>query len=183
MPKPDWMVAFPVYSAEFFKQINVPSKWLWTEQPKDTVVTNLSKTTLQHLAAQGLYSVIAHRLKTQKYEKNWKLAHHMCFPWLVMEHKKSKQAMEFCYCQTANGTSAAVLLLENLCKYATESHLNRHVPPVIGITTCGLEVKVWITYSSSSGIVSHGTAYYLRTYLDLWLTRLSRKWIVYGLVI
>lgn len=155
MPKPDWMAAFPVYSADFFRSVAVPSKWAWNKQPKDTMVTNFSKNTLQHLAAHGLYSVVADALGQQRSKKNWRLAHHMCFPWLVMEHKKSKKDMEFCYCQTANGTSAAVLLLENLCAHATKSRLNLRVPPVIGMTTCGREFKVWITYSSFSGIVSN----------------------------
>lgn len=148
------MVAFPVYSVEYFRTLALPQKWLWTVQPKDAMVTNLSRETLQHLAAHGLYSVVADSAQKQRFTKNLRLSDHMCFPWLVMEHKKDKHTTEHCYCQAANGTSAAVLLLENLCKYETPSHLNLHIPPVIGITTGGGEVRVWITYSTPTCIVS-----------------------------
>lgn len=148
------MVAFPVYSPEYFKTLALPGKWRWAEQPKDHMVTNLSHKTLQHLAGHGLYSVVADSVQQQKIVKGFKLSDHMCFPWLVMEHKKDNHTMQHCYCQAANGTSAALLLLENLCKYETSSHDNLQIPPVIGITTGGSEVKVWITYSTPTCTVS-----------------------------
>jgi hypothetical protein len=75
----------------------------------------------------------------------------ICFPWLIVEHKKAGEMAneEKCHCQAANAGTAAVMMLETLSKIVPggKKHMaDKHIPPVITMTTVDKIVRVWITY-------------------------------------
>lgn len=75
----------------------------------------------------------------------------VCFPWLVIEHKpgdmiKTRPKEKECYCQAANASAAALMLLQRAAVFAEAKDQNQHVPPVVAVTTVGNIVRVWMTY-------------------------------------
>lgn len=101
----------------------------------------------------------------------------VCFPWAVVEFKKQIQGsqIERCYCQAANASAVALVLLAQLSAKAKEKAEENEedkekaqvkakvkamhaacsrLPPVVSFTCVGPIVKVWLTYykvSSSTG--------------------------------
>jgi hypothetical protein len=77
---------------------------------------------------------------------------YICFPWLIVEHKKAGEVAleEKCYCQAANAGTAAIMMLETLSGIVPgvkEHKAHEHIPPVVTMTTVDKIVRVWITYS------------------------------------
>lgn len=117
---------------------------------------NLSRSTLEHLGRHGLeYSV--NKLHQKREESEAKAPEPICFPWLVVEHKKSHDDGEECYVEAANAGTAAVMLFKNLARFAKKKAGRQNIRPVETIlTTVGQTVRAWIVYSSSKlkGFVS-----------------------------
>lgn len=63
--------------------------------------------------------------------------------------KEEENPVQFCYCQAANGASAALTLLESLymrASLATIDYVER-IPPVIAFTCIGPEIRVWLAFA------------------------------------
>ncbi|KAL2130237.1 hypothetical protein VTI74DRAFT_6714 [Chaetomium olivicolor] len=132
VPKPDWVSSYTVYNI-----------------PKDSIQENLSYGELQHLAQHGLESDASCTLASEKSatypDRDW-----VCFPWLIVQHGKPGGTETQCHYEAANAATAAVMMLERLCKVVPagiQGKTNEHVPPVVAITTVKKMVRVWITYS------------------------------------
>ena len=133
MPTPDWVSSYTVHNA-----------------PAHSIRENLSRETLQHLAQHGLESdasgTLASGKKARSPDRDC-----ICFPWLVVQHGKANGTAAHCHLEAANTATAAVMILEGLCKLVPagiQGKANEHVPFVVGITTVQKMVRVWITYSS-----------------------------------
>lgn len=158
-PIPDWMVAFPACDDLSLASLEIVRDGRRRNSPNSLMMAPFSHDALFHLARHGLHSQVANSFAKQRSGMVLDIAEYKCFPWLVVEHKGSKKkpsyTAEHCYSQTANGTSAAILLLQNLCKYEVSTVKNyRRLPPVIGISTVSSEIKVWVTHATSDCIVS-----------------------------
>ena len=84
----------------------------------------------------------------------------ICFPFAVVELKHGMvggSQEEFCYCQAANGASAALSMLENLFEYTERKQNYQHVPPVVAFTCIGPSVRLWIAYAvrEPNGKIAH----------------------------
>ncbi|KAH7304295.1 hypothetical protein B0I35DRAFT_445485 [Stachybotrys elegans] len=153
VPKPDRMLSFPIYNTKNANRLSRDEDhWRWKGTP--VVTENFSLEVLEQLWNNGkglcsspfdIYSKAKagnHRSKDTYRPKD-----HQCFPWLVVEHKKATNA-EFCYCQAANASSAALMLLESAAQYAETRYDGLLVPPIPVITTVGKRVRVWIAWHS-----------------------------------
>ena len=109
--------------------------------------------TLHHLARHGVESSTAGLYQDYREERKWIPSDFICYPWLIVEHKRAGggSVERKCHCQAANAAAAAVMMLESLFNYEPEAHehneANEHIPPVVSITTVAKLVRVWITYS------------------------------------
>ena len=191
-PKPDWVAFFPIYSPAG-ERIATSKRWHLDKVPRQSITENFSATTLRHLARHGVESNTA-GLFRKPAQRDPVLSDHICFPWLIVEHKKIGGAAlgEACYCQAANAGTAAIMMLETLSTIVpwTHQHSNEHIPPVVTVTTVAKVVRVWITYSSKPS--ENDPAKYVREplafqpsllYLFLvgfWLTDMSREWNAFG---
>ncbi|KAK4038765.1 hypothetical protein C8A01DRAFT_37255 [Parachaetomium inaequale] len=149
-PKPDWVAYFPVHN---FPRERIPTskKWQFMRDPNNAMIENFSHTTLQHLARHGVQSNTAGLFRKRQNQKTIVLSDCICFPWLIVEHKKAGEVAleERCYCQAANAGTAAVMMLETLSGIVpgVKKHTaNEHIPPVVTMTTVDKIVRVWITY-------------------------------------
>lgn len=110
--------------------------------PVDDVVKNFTRNNLESLAAHGLHSSVAGIFNDGRKDRIVP-SDCICYPWLVVEHKKLEQAKEIeCYCQAANAAAAELMMFRTLVKYAT----HKIVPPVVTMTTVGEFVRIWIAY-------------------------------------
>ncbi|KAK4119727.1 hypothetical protein N657DRAFT_248054 [Parathielavia appendiculata] len=137
LPKPDWVSSYTVYNI-----------------PKDSIQENLSYGKLQHLAQHGLESDASCALASEKRatypDRDW-----VCFPWLIVQHGKPGGTETQCHHEAANASTAAVMMLERLCKplpAGIQGKANEHVPPVVAITTVKKMARVWITYSCKPSV-------------------------------
>ena len=160
-PKPDGVAFYPIYDFSSGTRIATSSRWRWNAFPKDSIVESFSRKVLQGLAPHGLESNTAGLFRPGK-TTPLVLSDCICFPWLVVEHKKDRVKEIFCYCQAANAGTAAVMMLETLCKYAEPRADHSHVPPVTTMTTAGKTARVWITYKTDS---CNDSTKYVRTLL------------------
>lgn len=87
----------------------------------------------------------------------------ICFPITVTEVKPAdvpKSERTFCYCQLANATSSALAMRCNLSQYHVDAGSwegNRHgVPPMVGFTFVGSEVKLWLSWITDYQRVEEG---------------------------
>jgi hypothetical protein len=125
---------------------------------------NFSKTTLAHLARHGVESNTAGLFRHKGTAPV--LSDYICFPWLIVEHKKTggRALVEKCYCQAANAGTAAIMMLETLSMVVEddgqETKDKDHIPPVVTITTVDSVVRVWIAYSCDPS--DSGGANYVR---------------------
>ncbi|KAH8175072.1 hypothetical protein LIA77_06491 [Sarocladium implicatum] len=190
-PKPDWTASFPVYDFAASTRVPTSSRWRWTNSPKDHLVENFTLQNLEKLCQVGLESTTGGRYRREK-QGSLICSDLMCFPWLIVEHKRSNQGEEKCYCQAANAGSAAVMMLQGLARYAKSQRQDGHVPPVVTMTTVDKIVRVWIVHScgASEGYrmdcVWKGDATSLTDLLRLeallenlhtWAMRVLRPWI------
>ena len=82
--------------------------------------------------------------------------HRLCFPWAVVELKKSESKNDngstlSVYSHAANAASTALCMLKNLSKFAKANNGNIHIPPVMAITCVGGKTNVWLMYSRHDG--------------------------------
>jgi hypothetical protein len=141
-PKPDFTYGFPINRTHD----HLPVGFRCHES-----VTNFSLEVLGKLRSAGLISSPLSGLHTWTKNRTFNLSqsHLICFPWAVVELKPVKvhqSPIQFCYCQAANGASAALKLYENLSKHATGGNDNR-IPPIVAFTCIGPEIRVWLAYS------------------------------------
>ena len=146
-PKPDGAFYFAVHERETRKEARedsrTSSRWQWTGTPHGKLVENFSFDHIDRLHDHGLQYNCLISLDGERYRPK----DFQCFPWLVIENKKgAKGTARSCYCQVANATSAALMLLQTAARFAENRHECQHVPPVLGISTVGELVRVWITY-------------------------------------
>ena len=114
---------------------------------------NFSRNTLQHLASRGLEPSTAGVFHSNLSDEI-SLSDYLCFPWLIVEHKKLEHnsIAHFCYCQAANAAMAALTILQTLSQYATRRPQNSHIPPIATVTTVGHEVRAWVMYVRDDGL-------------------------------
>ncbi|MCJ1383186.1 hypothetical protein MMC17_006299 [Xylographa soralifera] len=147
-PKPDLTYAFPITKAD-------TSSLKGFE--RDECVENFSIEVLGELrSSKGLISSPVSALSSWTKNRNYDLKRSdlISFPWAVVEFKHStvqKSPVQICYCQAANGASAALKFYESLSKIAT-GKINDHIPPVVAFTCVGPNVKVWLAYSLTKEI-------------------------------
>lgn len=110
--------------------------------PKDNIFENFSRATLERLAEYGLHPTTA-GISWEGRKACIATSESICFPWLIVEHKKLEQwSATECYCEAANDATAALVLLRTLARY----HPYNIVPSVVTITTVGGDVRVWIAF-------------------------------------
>ena len=127
------------------------------KSPKNSLVDNFSLKTLRHLAQYGLQSSTAGIFRREG--KKHILSDCICFPWLVVEHKRDAKGENQCYCQAANAGVAAVMMLETLSHIVPDEILGKQreeAQPVVTITTVDKTVRVWIAYACDNFIHSDG---------------------------
>lgn len=111
------------------------------------MVENFTLKTLRHLAQHGLQSNTAGIFRPGRKENI--PSDCICFPWLIVEHKRDEKGENQCHCQAANAGAAAVMMLEELsCLIPAEieGEEGEGIPPVVTMTTVDKIVRVWITY-------------------------------------
>jgi hypothetical protein len=85
---------------------------------------------------------------------HYRLADMQCFPWFIVELKKTgvpSQQEGYCARQAANAAQAALMLLQTAAEYAQRTDEDQHVPPVVAMTTTGKAVDVWIAFYQDQG--------------------------------
>lgn len=73
----------------------------------------------------------------------------MCFPWAVVETKKSTPGISGetkCYCQAANASAQALVMREELAKKAKERSKTLEACVIFAYTCIGPSIKLWMTY-------------------------------------
>jgi hypothetical protein len=115
-------------------------------------VKNFTRTTLEHLSKYGLQPSPS-RIFDERRKEHVFPSDFLCYPWLIVEHKKdaAERKEEECYCQAANAASASLKMHQILAKYAQSLPEDAHVPPITAMTTVGKIVKIWIAYVSNFG--------------------------------
>ncbi len=159
------MAFFPIYDYDYVgDRIPTSIRWPVTEELRPRIAEDavFSRQTLAHLARYGVESSTARLFS--RLQKNVILSDYICFPWLVVEHKKAGKGgtREQCYCQAANAGTAAVMMLESLYSIETE-HVpdNEHILPVVTMTTVDKNVRIWLAYSCKPS--GDAAARYVRT--------------------
>ncbi|KAF2710226.1 hypothetical protein K504DRAFT_405223 [Pleomassaria siparia CBS 279.74] len=187
-PKPDLTYAFPIIDITEKKN----SSYL-----NDSHVESFSLSVLSKLRAKkDIQLKSAPTTCLQKWEK----AKHepldatdlMCFPWAIVEVKRNKKRAdnkrierenrtmeEFCYCQAANASAAALELREDL---ATKARDNRELSDsliIFSITCVGPSVRLWVTYREKP--VEDSDEKPFITMRCIWATSLELTWGVIAL--
>lgn len=162
-PKPDFTYAFPIIDTtkkenlSYLCDSRVESfslKVLGELRIKNKVHLKSAPTTTLHKLARGEY--VSPRATDL-----------ICFPWAIVEVKKNKENLmsgaeyikqnrrfasqnraseEFCYCQAANASAAALTLRENLTAVAKDPSELRDALVIFSFTCVGPTVKLWVTY-------------------------------------
>lgn len=144
IPKPDFYFGFTIYESKRYRNYGFE---------KEDSFQNFTDRTLLHLKSKGLCSAPTSGFAAYLKDKNSMSRHDLlCFPWAVVELKKSEEGNRRsettrAYCQAANATSTALCMLENLAQGPERKWNNQHIPPVVGFTCVGGKCKVWLTYS------------------------------------
>ncbi|EXK33501.1 hypothetical protein FOMG_10775 [Fusarium oxysporum f. sp. melonis 26406] len=152
-PKPDLVFYLPMYHLDtYIPTITDHEAQQWHKASTPSLVEPFSWSTLKKLHGFGLlatpFNVLNKEEPQEPQEQDLS-----CFPWLVVEYKKAKNApgeldrlKEVVYCQAANASGCAVKLNQNAARYAVKLAYGAEVPPVSSVTTVGPQVKVWITF-------------------------------------
>ncbi|KAF5007530.1 hypothetical protein FDECE_6121 [Fusarium decemcellulare] len=143
-PKPDYAFFLPIYYLEEDPKMpkvefNNPRKW--HQSPNNVLVESFSWSLLKDLYTHGLRPTpfLVFNRKPQESKL-------MCYPWLVVEHKKEDIAPKTVCCQAANASACAVKISQATARYAVELPDSAHVPPIPVVTTIGPQVSVWIMH-------------------------------------
>ena len=156
-PIPDSANYFPIYDANASARMVTSNRWPWENSCRLGLVENFTLQTLRHLAKHGLEPSVGGVFRKEK--RGIALSDYMCYPWLIVEHKKHERKADECYCQAANGASAALTMMQILSKYAPNKADDGHVPPIVALTTVGAEVRIWIAYVSNGGVHHVSTSF------------------------
>jgi hypothetical protein len=168
-PKPDWVAFYPIWGG--MTRSSDSERWGLPKDPRNSwaIMENFSYETLEHLACHNVESNISGIFRPRKGNMVTPFADYICFPWLIVEHKKEggPAHIEKCYCQAANAGAAAVMMLETLAKIpGMEKHRTKtHIPPVVTMTTVDSIVRVWITYACGPSDDDNGAKYVSRASL------------------
>ncbi|KXJ88157.1 hypothetical protein Micbo1qcDRAFT_18913 [Microdochium bolleyi] len=164
-PRPDYTFYFPIHNFPMRNTTGVGgSDRMHLRADREPLaafgpmVEHFSHSVLQRLGSQGLFSNPTHKLSPTRSAggNSYRALDMVCYPWLVVELKKKsrscdqQKAARNCYCQAANASSAAVMMLQRAAKFARSRPAYAHVPPVIVVTGVGPVVKVFITYVASA---------------------------------
>ncbi|KAH7478258.1 hypothetical protein FOMA001_g9138 [Fusarium oxysporum f. sp. matthiolae] len=155
-PKPDLVFYLPMYHLDtYIPTITDHEAQQWHKASTPSLVEPFSWSTLKKLHGCGLLATPFNVLNKKEPQEPREPREQdlSCFPWLVVEYKKAKNApgeldrlKEVVYCQAANASGCAVKLNQNAARYAVKLAGNAEVPPVASVTTVGPQVKVWITF-------------------------------------
>lgn len=146
-PKPDTVCYFPVHDIK--KRVDTVSTggYSWRDTAHESLVQNFTLETLDQLKRFGLQYCPLDSSKGKPKPDSAQSLH--CFPWLIAEYKVAEKQKEKCLCQAANAGTAALMLLQTAARFATDKLDNRHVPPVVTITTTSNYIKVWMMYCTT----------------------------------
>lgn len=158
MPNTDYVAYFKVFDMDEPQPKINPSepvsidsyiRWPWENSTKRGILRNFSSKVLEHLACYGLEPCAANWYRRPPAEGSER-KDYMCFPWLVVEHKRaSPKSIQECYCQAANAAHAVLTMLRILARYSDKGLPDcAHIPPVTTITTIGARVEVWVAYAT-----------------------------------
>ncbi|KAF4461146.1 hypothetical protein FALBO_12064 [Fusarium albosuccineum] len=143
-PKPDYGFFLPIYHLEEdpkMPKVEFTNPRKWHQSPNNALVGSFSWSLLKDLYTHGLRPTPF--LVFDRKPQESKL---MCYPWLVVEHKKEDIHPRTVCCQAANASACAVKLSQVTARYAVELPDSAHIPPIPVITTIGPQVKVWIMH-------------------------------------
>ncbi|OAL43945.1 hypothetical protein IQ07DRAFT_260579 [Pyrenochaeta sp. DS3sAY3a] len=170
LPQPDLTYAFPI-------QTSIPETF--TGFARDELTQSLSLESLRKLAAQGvacapktaLRKSIRHPTGT-----NWSSSDASCFPWAIVEMKKTvsardRNAIDRCYSQAANAAAAALDIQAQLFDKLKDSDPFQR-PPVVAFTCVGPVVKVWLAYQDRSGTFASP----MQRMVCIWSTSVDLIW-------
>ncbi|KAF4415995.1 hypothetical protein FACUT_12948 [Fusarium acutatum] len=149
-PKPDLVFYLPMYHLDtHIPTITDYEAQQWHKSSTPSLVESFSWSSLKKLHKFGLLATPFNVLEKEEPQEQ----DLSCFPWLIVEYKKTKSApgelerlKEVVYCQAANASGCAVILNHNAARYAVKLVNDAQVPPVTSVTTVGPEIKVWITF-------------------------------------
>ncbi|KAK8083959.1 hypothetical protein PG996_002740 [Apiospora saccharicola] len=141
-PKPDTVCYFPIHETRNLADPLSTGKYAWRNTAHESLIQNFTLETLDQLNRFGLQYCPLDPFKGQSYSAQ-KLH---CFPWLIAEYKVAQKQKEKCLCQAANAGTAALMLFQTAARFATDRSQERHVPPVVTITTTSNIIKVWMMY-------------------------------------
>ncbi|KAH7384584.1 hypothetical protein BKA66DRAFT_81333 [Pyrenochaeta sp. MPI-SDFR-AT-0127] len=179
-PKPDLTYAFPIIDT--------------TTQTKERYqynshAENFSLPVLAELSTrEGLELLSAPTKGLRRWQRNKKsimsAADLMCFPWAIVEAKRSKpstcrggtstkSALEtFCYCQAANASAVALRVRERLARKSKDPDDLQETLSIFSITCVGPTVRLWITYRDADNTIAMDC---------IWATSLELTWGVLAL--
>jgi hypothetical protein len=141
-PKPDLTYGFPILSSTK----DMPKGFV-----RDEYVQCYSLDVLGKLRSNSVCSATTTGLRKwtkNKDESKLKASDLLCFPWAIVEMKHflvSAAQVEYCYCQAANASAAALSLRRELLTMAF-GVIPDTLSPVIAFTCIGPQIKVWLTY-------------------------------------
>ncbi|KAL9107577.1 MAG: hypothetical protein Q9227_007577 [Pyrenula ochraceoflavens] len=166
-PRPDRACYFTIHNIKSNDMEVTTRKFKWKETAQSKLVENFSLEILDRLVKFGLQACPLSRYTVDSYRPK----DLQCFPWLIVEHKRNdEKEREKCYCQAANDSAAALMLLQTAATFAEIKDEGRHVPPIVAVTTVGHVVRVWIAYHHPVDGEDH---YDLRT---IWSGKMNRVW-------
>ncbi|KAI1770207.1 hypothetical protein F4818DRAFT_433809 [Hypoxylon cercidicola] len=182
-PTPDLAAYFPVFDIQ-----TDGSQWPWVRGPKNIIVENFSRATLERLDKHGLHPSTTGSFDEGRQE-GIDPSNSICYPWLIVEHKKAEQQSGTeCYCLAANDAAAVLMTLRTLAKYSADNI----VPPVVTMTTMGKVVRIWIAFFDTEQEIYKMICIwkgFMTTIVDIvkleailenlhtWATRVLRPWI------
>jgi len=162
-PKPDFTYAFPIIDITHKSN----SKYLLDSQVESFSLQVLGKLRIKnevHLISAPTTAL--HKWATGDH-LSLRSADLICFPWAIVEVKKNKENImlgpkytkhnmriardnegseQFCYCQAANASAAALTLRENLTAVAKDPFELRDALVIFSFTCVGPAIKLWATY-------------------------------------
>ncbi|KAJ3545245.1 hypothetical protein NM208_g2604 [Fusarium decemcellulare] len=147
-PKPDYAFFLPIYYLEEdpkMPKVEFTNPRKWHQSPNNVLVESFSWSLLKDLYTHGLRPTpfLVFNRKPQESKL-------MCYPWLVVEHKKEDITPTTVCCQAANASACAVKISQVTARYAVEQPDSAHVPPIPVVTTIGPQVRVWVMHFAKS---------------------------------
>ncbi|KAL6158385.1 hypothetical protein ACJBU6_02498 [Exserohilum turcicum] len=167
-PKPDFTYGFPIID---------PDDPVHKKYANHRSVKNFSIPVLHNLRKEkGLISSPGTALGRWKGTMGMlNAADLMCFPWAVVEVKPAGAnpgAINYCYCQVANASAAALIFREELLQSASKkTDPNPDALVIFSFTCIGLDVRLWFTYRTEEKVIVK----------CVWATSLKLLWGVFAL--